>query len=121
VAYSNLVKENLLGVSSTTLQKFGAVSRETAIDMAHGALSLDNADIGLAVTGIAGPEGGSEEKPVGMVFIALYDGETEQCERFRFYGERDEIKMLSSYWALELLRRYLIIREAKKDQNLCSC
>lgn len=119
IAYNNKVKEKALGVSATTLSEYGAVSRETAIEMAKGAKTLENADIGLAVTGVAGPGGGSEDKPVGMVFIALYDGESVSCERFRFYGDRDEIKSLSSYWALELLRRYLINIGAKKDQNIC--
>ncbi len=119
IAYNNNVKEKVLGVSAITLNEYGAVSRETAIEMAKCAKTLENADIGLAVTGVAGPGGGSEDKPVGMVFIALYDGESVSCERFRFYGDRDEIKLLSSYWALELLRRYLVNIGAKKDQDIC--
>lgn len=119
IAYNNSVKEKVLGVSPTTLNECGAVSMETVIEMAKGAKYLENADIGLAVTGVAGPGGGSEDKPVGMVFIALYDGESASCEKFRFYGDRDEIKSLSSYWALELLRRYLVNIGAKKDQDIC--
>ncbi|MFQ5900078.1 MAG: CinA family nicotinamide mononucleotide deamidase-related protein [Thermodesulfobacteriota bacterium] len=108
VAYSNSVKEKTLGVSSVTLKRFGAVSRETAIEMAKGARHLGGTDIGLAITGVAGPEGGTKEKPVGTVYIALFDGVRVRSERFRFFGNREAIKILSSQWALEMLRRYLI-------------
>ncbi|MFQ5901537.1 MAG: CinA family protein, partial [Thermodesulfobacteriota bacterium] len=104
---NNRIKEQLLGVSSITLKRFGAVSRETAVEMAKGAKRLVDADIGLAITGIAGPEGGSEKKPVGTVYIALFDGIRVRSERFNFSGNRKEIKIISSQWALEMLRRYL--------------
>lgn len=79
VTYSNAAKADLLGVSSETLERHGAVSEECAREMAFGALSRSNADIAVAVTGIAGPGGGTPEKPVGLVYLAIaeIDAETE--------------------------------------------
>lgn len=71
VAYSNEVKMSLLGVSPQTLEKWGAVSRETVIEMAHGAMKALNTDCAIATSGIAGPDGGTKEKPVGTVWIAV--------------------------------------------------
>lgn len=105
VAYHNEIKERALGVPYRLLRIFGAVSREVAAEMARGARDYGKTDIGLSVTGIAGPGGGSEEKPVGTVFIGLSDGEETIVRGFRFDGDRDEIKTLSARWALEILRR----------------
>ena len=69
--YSNVMKQKLLGVSKETLNKFGAVSEQTAQEMAHGVRRVSGADIGIGVTGIAGPDGGTDEKPVGLVYIAV--------------------------------------------------
>ncbi len=81
VTYSNEAKHHALTVSLETLNKFGAVSQEVALDMATGALNVSNADLALAVTGIAGPGGGSREKPVGLVYIACVGGTNRQFSR----------------------------------------
>lgn len=107
VAYHNEIKERGLGVPYRLLRSFGAVSKEVAAEMARGAREYGKTDIGLSVTGIAGPGGGSKEKPVGTVFIGLSDPEETIIKGFRFHGDRDEIKVLSSRWALEVLRRHL--------------
>jgi len=105
VTYSNRSKENLLAVSKSALQRYGAVSRQAAAQMASGAKRLIKADIGLAVTGIAGPKGGTKAKPVGLVFIAFVDGKKKIVKRFRFKGSRQEIKFQSSQAALDMIRR----------------
>jgi len=81
VTYSNEAKEQALTVSVENLNKFGAVSQEVALDMAAGALNVSNADLALAVTGIAGPGGGSLEKPVGLVYIAAVGGTNRQFSK----------------------------------------
>lgn len=108
VAYSNELKERLLNVSSDTLSKHGAVSCQVARDMAQGALRLMPADYALSVTGIAGPDGGSREKPVGTVFIGLATPHETNDFHFRFAGNRWQIQSLSSFTALDLLRRKLL-------------
>jgi len=107
VAYSNESKEDLLGVPAEVIRQYGAVSRETALLMAEGARTRGRTDLGLATTGIAGPDGGTEEKPVGTVFIALADGKSTYCRRFSFRWDRRRNKMLTSQWALLILRKYL--------------
>ncbi|MBS0575605.1 MAG: CinA family protein [Proteobacteria bacterium] len=93
VAYRNAVKQGLLGVRIDTLAEHGAVSRECAVEMVAGVLDRIGADVAVAVTGIAGPGGGSADKPVGTVWIAWQqrDGEV-RAERFRFAGERDAVR-----------------------------
>jgi nicotinamide-nucleotide amidase len=107
VGYGNKAKQTLLRVPEETLNKYGAVSRETALAMARGAREAGGADFGLADTGIAGPGGGSEAKPVGLVYGAIVTANKEHCEEFRFRGERDLIKWQASGAALNLLRRAL--------------
>lgn len=107
IAYANEVKQNLLGVRAETLQTHGAVSRETAIEMARGVRDLLHADVALAITGIAGPGGGTAEKPVGLVYIAIALPEGESCERHVWPGDREENKYRSANAALELLLRHL--------------
>ncbi|HQA06452.1 MAG TPA: competence/damage-inducible protein A [Syntrophomonadaceae bacterium] len=108
ITYSNQAKENLLGVRSATLQEYGAVSRETALEMAWGVKRLAGTDIGISITGIAGPEGGSEEKPVGLVYIALVGDNLEQVREMHFVGNRNGIRTLSAKSALDLLRLQLL-------------
>jgi PncC family amidohydrolase len=103
VAYSNAVKEALLGVKSETLQAVGAVSEETAREMARGASQVVSSDVGLSVTCIAGPGGGTEEKPVGLTFIGASTPEGEWSERHVFQGDRQSIKGSASDAALKLL------------------
>lgn len=93
VTYSNASKSELLGVNPHTLVHHGAVSRETALEMADGALNRSHADVVIAVTGIAGPGGGSPEKPVGTVFIAWQRrGEDGHCVRRQFDGDRCAVR-----------------------------
>jgi len=107
VAYANEVKERVLGVSHETLGQHGAVSEETALEMAGGARLLLGADIALAVTGIAGPSGGTPEKPVGLTYVALVAKDCERCERHVWRGNRGENKEQTADAALEMLRGYL--------------
>jgi len=106
IAYSNQSKIDILHVSPETLKKFGAVSRQTAIEMAQGIKQVSGSDLGLAVTGIAGPGGGTPEKPVGLVCICLASDESVVCEEFRFKGKREEIKFQASEAALEMIKKY---------------
>ncbi len=107
VAYANELKEKLLGVHSTTLERCGAVSRETAEAMAIGIRQRCGAGIGLSVTGIAGPDGGTEEKPVGTVFIGISSREGAQVEKFSFSGNRHRIQSSAAQAGLNMLRLYL--------------
>jgi len=107
VAYSNEAKKRLLGVREETLARYGAVSRETALEMARGARCLFAADIALAITGIAGPTGGTPEKPVGLVYVALVTLDEEHCERHLWHNDRLGNKEASAEAALALLERYL--------------
>lgn len=108
VTYSNAAKVRQLGVSKELLEKHGAVSSEVAEAMALGIRSRSGSDLSLAVTGIAGPDGGTEEKPVGTVFISLAYPGGNRTERFRFFGSRDNIRVLTAWTALDWLRRYLL-------------
>jgi PncC family amidohydrolase len=101
-AYSNSSKTEVLGVPLETLQKFGAVSERAAIGMAVGILNNFGCDFAIAITGIAGPTGGSEAKPVGTVFITTATEDGEQAKEFHFKGSRDKIKAASVKAALEM-------------------
>jgi nicotinamide-nucleotide amidase len=107
VTYSNASKEELLGVPPEIIRQHGAVSQETAVLMAEGVRKMAHTDLGLAVTGIAGPDGGTEAKPVGTVFIALADGGKTVCRHFAFRWDRRRNKVISSQWALMMLKNYL--------------
>ena len=105
VAYNNTVKQAVLGVRAETLERHGAVSCETAEEMARGVRRLLGATLGLATTGIAGPDGGTAEKPVGTVCIAI-DGPTgTRSRRYQLWGTRDWVKLLTSQIALDWVRR----------------
>jgi nicotinamide-nucleotide amidase len=108
VTYSNTAKMHNLHVSPQLLEEKGAVSSEVAMAMARGMRKLSGSDIALAVTGIAGPDGGTPEKPVGTVFIALATQSFCQAKKYRFNGNRVEIKAVTSFMALDWLRRYLL-------------
>jgi len=109
-AYHNDVKTNVLGVPAATLARYGAVSAEVAAAMAEGVHGLLHADCALSTTGVAGPGGGTEEKPVGLVFIgSVVDGVTE-IEQLRFWGRRDQVRERSALAAIDLLRRRLLRR-----------
>ena len=92
ITYSNEAKEKNLGVSHTTLETYGAVSEQTAREMADGARKKSNADIAVAVTGIAGPGGGTDEKPVGLVYIGVATKDSVEAHKFIFSGGRDDVR-----------------------------
>ncbi len=108
IAYANEVKRTLLGVSEATLAEHGAVSESAVREMASGARRLLGVDAALAITGIAGPGGGSDEKPVGTVWIALDLRGDVDAVLLRLWGDRTEIRQRSAQGALNLLRRALI-------------
>lgn len=107
VSYSNEAKMAFLGVKSATLEQFGAVSRETALEMSRGVRERTGANYGLGVTGIAGPAGGSVEKPVGTVWISLCRADRHEARLFRFHGERERIIHGTAQAALNWLRQWL--------------
>jgi len=108
VAYSNAVKQSLLGVQAATLERHGAVSCETAEEMARGARQLAGATIGLSTTGIAGPDGGTPDKPVGTVCIAIDSPAGTRSRRYQLWGTRDWVKLLTSQIALDWVRRTVL-------------
>ena len=108
IAYSNESKKNLLGVASETLRTFGAVSPRTAIEMARGIAAVSGSNIGLATTGIAGPGGGTKEKPVGLVYVGLWLNGEEKAEELRLHGDRNWIRLRATLHALNILRKALI-------------
>ncbi len=108
VTYSNRAKVELLGVDPALIEASGAVSQEVALAMARGACRTAATDLGLGITGIAGPDGGSQGKPVGLVYIALAGSLGESVRRFQFPGDRERIRMQAVQNALELLRRAVL-------------
>lgn len=108
VTYSNEAKEKLLGVPAETLKRYGAVSPQTAEAMAEGGAKAANADLCIAVTGIAGPDGGTEEKPVGLVYMSCYCRGTYYTEKNQYTGSRSKIREYSVASALTLLRRAIL-------------
>jgi nicotinamide-nucleotide amidase len=108
VTYSNESKTRLLGVDKKVIKEFGAVSQQVARDMARGVRHKAKTDFGLAVTGIAGPSGGSEDKPIGLVYIALADDAHTEHKRLVIPGDRELIRWRASQAALDMLRRRLI-------------
>ncbi len=106
IAYHNDVKRNLLGIRAEDLDRFGAVSEEVAVQMATGVRERLGADVGVSVTGIAGPGGGTAEKPVGLVWIAVHASEVK-ARRFHVGGDRAEIRQRAAQAALEMVRRAL--------------
>jgi nicotinamide-nucleotide amidase len=111
VTYSNDAKMRLLEVQADLLNGCGAVSSECASAMAKGARLSSGSDLGLAVTGVAGPDGGSDDKPVGTVFISLAAPDGCWTKRFQFNGSRDEVRTMTAWTALDWLRRYLLKKE----------
>ena len=107
VAYANQIKSGILGVTSSTLAQYGAVSWQTAVEMAWGVLRIMGADVALSTTGIAGPTGGAPTKPVGLVYVALAVGERAWWERHLWTGSRGENNAQTVLAALSLLNRYL--------------
>jgi nicotinamide-nucleotide amidase len=105
VCYSNELKTRLSGVPPNLLEENGAVSKPVARALAEGIRKRTGASIGVGITGIAGPGGGTPEKPVGLVFIALADERGTQVREFRFPGDRERIRNWATTAALEIIRR----------------
>ena len=108
ITYSDQSKQEMVGVTENTLAAFGAVSQQTAEEMAKGGCQIARTDLSISLTGIAGPSGGSAEKPVGLVWISAFrkDG-IQQTERHLFTGDRQQIRMLACTHAISLLLRLL--------------
>jgi nicotinamide-nucleotide amidase len=113
ISYSNASKINILGVNEATISSYGAVSSQTAEEMAVGAKRINGTDIGLSITGIAGPDGGTTEKPVGLCYVGIAIGDTVTAHKFLFIGNRKRIKWNASSRALDLLRRELLDKKKK--------
>lgn len=113
ITYANEAKEELLGVSHDTLEKYGAVSRETAEEMAEGAAKAAHTDAAVAVTGIAGPDGGTKEKPVGLVYIGVNVRGNVEVREYHFSGSRQKIRESVTAAALTFLREKLLASEER--------
>ena len=108
ITYSNKAKRKHLDVSKNTIKKYGAVSKETAREMAVGGVFATDSDICVAITGLAGPGGGTEEKPVGLVYMACCMGDNVTVEKYQFKGNREKIREQSVVRALDLVRRTIL-------------
>ena len=108
VVYSNELKTKLAGVPAKLIAEHGAVSREVAVALAEGIRERTKATFGVGITGIAGPTGGTPEKPVGLVYIALSDGKDNEVVERRLHGDRERIRLWASFTGLDLIRRKLI-------------
>ena len=108
ITYSNEQKHKLLGVSMTTLDDFGAVSEQTALEMCKGVKTLSESDFGISVTGIAGPGGGTLEKPVGTVWIGICGECIHKAEKFVFDGDRQQVRESTAKKALEMVKNAII-------------
>jgi len=113
VSYSNSVKRGILGVSEDNLKKFGAVSEEVAKEMAEGIRSKVGSELAISTTGIAGPDGGTDQKPVGLVYIGLAAPEGVYAKKFQFYGERESVRQLTVQAALNEVRQHMLNSEGR--------
>jgi len=107
IVYSNRSKIEMLGVRQSTLDRYGAVSHQASREMAEGIRKISKTDMGLAVTGIAGPSGGEKNKPVGTVFIGLSVDNKIFSSQYLFSGTREKVKINTSEMALDWVRRYM--------------
>lgn len=108
VTYSNGAKSRVLDVPAEIIEEKGAVSSAVAMAMARGIRRKSGSDIALAVTGVAGPDGGTEEKPVGTVYLALAGPSDCKAKHYKFFGDRDRIRAITAFTAMDWLRRYLL-------------
>lgn len=113
VTYANKAKRRILGVKKSTLQKYGAVSEQTAAEMAKGAAVMFKADVAVAVTGIAGPDGGTPEKPVGLVYIACHVKGKTTVRKYNFSGNRNKVRESAVTAALALMRECILVYYSK--------
>lgn len=103
VSYSNQAKIDFLGVKNKTLELYGAVSQQVALEMASGLIKIANVELTVAITGIAGPSGGSDNKPVGTVYIALVSLDKKNIKKFEFKGNRSQIRFKAVSMVLEMI------------------
>jgi nicotinamide-nucleotide amidase len=103
ITYSNAEKVRQLGVAQATLDAYGAVSEETVREMAGGARDRFGSQLAVAVSGVAGPDGGTPEKPVGLVWLALASGQGISTKKIQWPGQRDQVRTLASWWALRMI------------------
>jgi PncC family amidohydrolase len=115
VSYSNDVKEKMLDVSAETLKKVGAVSEETVLEMVKGVINKLNVDYGIAVSGIMGPDGGTDEKPVGLVWIAVGNKEKTQATKLQFRFDRQRNIEMTAQNALNILRKFILENQDHHD------
>ena len=117
-AYANSMKITYLNVDQTLIETHGAVSEEIARAMAEGIRTRTGADIGLSVTGIAGPDGGTPEKPVGTVFFGLVTADCSRVLQFKFSGSRDQIQEITAFTGMNLIRKYLLNKNNQTSTQL---
>jgi len=117
VAYSNELKIRLLGVEESLLEKFGAVSEEVCRAMCIGALEKTDADVSIAITGIAGPTGGTPQKPVGLTYIGIGTDSEVIVKRYHLRGTRNENRFLATQIALDMLRRFVNGKDTSNGYN----
>lgn len=108
VTYSNRSKSELLGVKPERIERYGAVSEQVAVDMVEGLIRKTGANAGIAITGIAGPDGGSDEKPVGLVYLSSYYRGDIRIKKHQFRGNRDTVRRAATVYALTLLREQIL-------------
>ena len=108
IAYNNQIKSDLLDVNNISIKKYGSVSQQVVAEMLHGVIKKFKVDYGIAVSGIAGPDGGSDEKPIGTVWIGVGNEQRQKVELLRFKGNREQIIELTSISALNQLRKFIL-------------
>ena len=108
VAYSNELKVKSFNVKKDDIDKYGAVSKEVAIQMAQGIKENTHSDISISITGISGPGGGTKDKPVGLIYIAICGKDNTQVKKFNLYPNRTIHRQISSYVAMNMLRLFLL-------------
>jgi PncC family amidohydrolase len=114
IAYADSVKVSLLGVPPGVIREYGAVSAECALAMAHGARKVAETDVGVSITGVAGPGGGTEDKPVGTTYLALVGPSSERVEHKVWHGDRNANREQSARFALQMIIEYL---QGSKQQH----
>ena len=108
ITYSNKSKRKLVGVKKLTLKEFGPVSEKTAKEMARGSLMITGSDIAVSITGLAGPDGGTEEKPIGLVYICVATKKIARVQEYRFLGNRAKIRESAVVAAMTQLRMVIL-------------
>ncbi len=115
VTYANEAKMKLVGVKEETLEKFGAVSEQTAKEMAEGVRKASNSDIGVSSTGIAGPDGGTAEKPVGLIYVGVSDKDKTEVYKLNLHYNRNKNREMTALHALNYVRKFILNKESTKN------